>query len=296
MKRLVAVFSVLTIFPTLLPIASASTSTSECWAIVAAGYPAFMMYADYANNVLKKHSFDGIKYLGLAYKIEVREAITDWLKTHSDSNDIIFIYITSHGGGYDKKDRVLDGPLPDLIDGEKELELEKGEVDEGLEIRETDPKKDFDGDGKIEDDVWVGIDECIAFKPTGGMLEEPQYYWDDEVKADLAKLDGHYWRLIFYFDGCRVENETESCYSGGFIRDLSTPDRIIISTSNETEGGHKYFGRLFFDALNPDLDSYGDADTYSYYLNGVEYKDGKVSIWEAFNYAWKNDPKRISAD
>ena len=292
MKRLVVVFSIITLvlLPT-VPI-SASASPSKLWAVVATGYLAFKEVTDCANSVLEKYPFDEINYLGVAYKTEVREAITSWLKTRSDSNDLIFIYISSHGGGYNSKDHVLDGPLPDLIDGKKHLEPEKDEVDEGLEIRETDPMKDLDGDGKIEDDVWVGIDECIAFNPSGD--PEPHYYWDDEVRADLAKLDGHYWRLVFFFDGCREKNGTESCYSGGFIRDLSAPRRIIISTSDETEGGYEHFGELFFDALNPDLD--GDADTYSYVLNGVAYKDGKVSMWEAFQYAWTNDPKRMSGD
>jgi len=33
-------------------------------------------------------------------KVNVRSAITSWLKDSSDENDIVFIYYASHGGGY----------------------------------------------------------------------------------------------------------------------------------------------------------------------------------------------------
>jgi len=262
-------------FLALLPTISVSASswTSKRWAIIATGYLAFDGYTDYANSVLEKYSFDEISNLGVAYKEEIRNAITS-LAEVSDSDDLIFIYIASHGGGWDDEFGLI-APFPTCIDGSR------GDlVDEGLEVTETLLQRDIDGDEEIEDDVWAGIDEGIAINPDGGW--EADYYWDDEVREDLAQLNGHYRRLFFFFDGC---------YSGGFIGDLSDPGRIIVSLCNETEGGYDDFGELFFNALDPDNNAFAVADDPP-----LGNDDNRVSMWEAFQYAWIYDPKRISGD
>lgn len=268
MKRLVAVFSILTMFlvlSTTIPV-SASSWTSKRWALIVVGFndiegvSEFMPDAIYLRDVLKKYysfSDSNIKFLNCPTKKNLRSAITGWLGDHSDDDDLILIFIVSHGGGLD--------------------ENHGGRVDES-------------------GDELDGIDECIFILPS------PSYtikqYWDDEMKEDLANLN--YWRLIFFLNTCKSENSTYDCYGGGFIRDLSAPGRIIITPCGETEKSQNYeispgdghrdsagcFSRPFIDALNRSNNAFDEADNF----------DGRVSMWEAFWYAWKNDPYRISGE
>lgn len=66
-----------------------------------------------------------------ATKENMRWAITNWLDQSSDSNDIIFIFWTGHGAGYDSyynEVRGLEEPER-AIDGSR-----GGPVDEGNEV------------------------------------------------------------------------------------------------------------------------------------------------------------------
>jgi hypothetical protein len=54
--------------------------------------------------------------------------------------------------------------------------------------------------------------------------------------------------MIAFIFGCKFENSTEGCYTGGFIDDLYGYRRIIISSSNETyySGGNGVWEYGFF--------------------------------------------------
>jgi len=227
-----------------------ASSTNELWALIVPGYaeryPEYSEFspdAEYLRDVLEtKYSFSGINFLNSPYKNDLRNAITTWLGSHSDEDDTILIFITSHGGGLD--------------------ELHGGGVD-------------------LSGDELDGIDECIFLcRGPGYSIEQ---YWDDEVRDDLANLT--YWRLIFFID---------TCYSGGFIRDLSAPGRIIVTPCNETskaycyalepyESGYQegYFSRPFIEALDNSTEAFDVADSND---------DKRTSILEAFEYAWNTDP------
>jgi len=268
------------------------------WALIVAGDYEFTCDPDYLESVLDEHySFKGIKYLKNSPngKQDVRDAITGWLEQKSDDNDLIFIFILSHGGGYHWLKKELYGP-DNSIDGSR-----GDQEDEGNEFRETDVNIDFDGDGTFESTVWGGIDECIQIRMTENAF--PEYYWDDEIKQDLASLS--YRRLIFLSD---------CCFGGGFIDDLSAQNRIIMSPCNETTFGWSEefpgtsqlvgcMSRPFINALNPEpqllLDDYGypiiDPETGlpilidAFNLADIN-GDGVVSMWEAFRYAYQNNP------
>lgn len=81
----------------------------------------------------------------------------------------------------------------------------------------------------------------------------------------------------------------EPCFSGGLIRDLRGPNRVIVSAANEFEfswgggpGNHDIFSYYFTTALN-------GADHTGTSVNADTNGDGKVSILEAFLYAKSHD-------
>lgn len=292
MKRYAVLFSFLLLSLVLIspPTAvSLTVSFHKRWALIVTAHLDFQKSYDVSElRVALADYYDfTVRRIAEPDKQDIREAITDWIGSRSDSDDLVFIYIEGHGTGYDLEEGCLDGP-EDAIDGSR------GDPrDEGDEFRETDINIDFDEDGVLESDVWGGIDESIMVLNSlmGGI---PEYYWDDEVKEDLATLS--YGRLIFFWNGPKLPNSTGSCHSGGFVRDLSAPDRIIVAPSSETEiawgrvdpeTGYcfGYFSRPFIRALSPNFPSYFQEAN----ING----DGAVSIWEAFNYAYQNDPARI---
>ena len=292
----------------------------------------FQADTSYMNNVLSmRYHFDEVLYLHpnattgqCLNKTIVRWAIRDWLGARSNADDLIFIFIFSHGNGvtyYNETLSMLEGGRWELDSDEgdefSESVLISGEYDywyQQVRIncpcgacypitmqycptcgRETVFGIDFDGDGIIEPDVYAGVDECLKIE-TNDDVWPPEYdnYWDDEMKEDLDTLD--YGKMVVLLEACRVVNETGACFSGGFIRDLSTPNRIIITSSNETSSSwarpidtipsppkgfraEGYFSRPFIQALA--FPVIADVD-----FNGL------VSIGEAWQFAWLFDEAR----
>jgi len=212
----------------------------------------------------------------VATKENVRSKITTWFWFQVDEDDILLIYFATHGGGF-------NGTSFDAA-GNPMLE-------EGARI-------DKSGDETLEhqypNGTWFGVDECIYLS-----AGTDHYYYDDELKQDLDAIN--YGTLIVMFQACITENGT--CFSGGFIDDLSADNRIIITSSNETSYSYKdsdrdgfsEFSEAFIDALygwnttvcppweDPDRikeENEVDADFDN---------NGHVSIWEAFQYALAND-------
>ncbi len=153
---------------------------------------------------------------------------------------------------------------------------------------------DLNSNGNTND--WVGIDECIW------LWDEK--YWDDELRDDLNTLT--YQTLVFVRHGSLEEDK--GCFGGGLIDDISALNRIIMTASNETAysvswvGGYGIWAEKFIDALHGEETIWNsttmravhksprvfvDADKPPY---GNE--DGKVSMLEAWNYAWENDYAR----
>jgi hypothetical protein len=162
-------------------------------------------------------------------------ALTNWLKSNSNPDAQVWIWIFSHGVGLhhhsllyygDTEGWYLDDPY---YGGWGRAEMIS---DEGNEITEYLVDKDVDGDGTKSNTTWFGVDEGIG-------LKDEEIAWDDEFKDWLGGVV--YRRMMIFLSTCRSpepsENETESCFSGGFIDDLSAPRRIIISCTNETYYG-----------------------------------------------------------
>jgi hypothetical protein len=156
---------------------------------------------------------------------------------------------------------------------------------------------DLNGDGDRND--WVGIDEC--------MQVQDGLYWDDELADDLSYLadNDKYAKLIFVRQGC-VEGNL-SCFGGGLIDDISAAYRIIMSACNETSysygdtdgDGYSEWSGAFINALHGEKTHYDPAATPPVVHDEIPVdadtnNDGNVSMWEAWNYAWNNDPERLN--
>jgi hypothetical protein len=204
---------------------------------------------------------------GEATKENVRGAITGWLNSSSHEVSTVLIYFACHGGGYSTSSSSLeDGRIDES--GDEELEH-------------------FDGER------WFGVDECLQ-------LEFGEYYWDDELEQDLSTLT--YRDLIVVFQACVSENKT--CFSGGFIDDLTDVDRTIVTASNETgysykdlppDDGFSEFSESFIDALlgwNTTLSELQRIELENK-VNADSDGNGHVSILEAFQYALEHDDAHL---
>ena len=277
-----------------------STYIPRCWAVIVCGNNTFQPDPEHLYNVLmESYNFDGILYLSVnmsnphvnleASYANLQYALKDWLN-QSTADDLIFIFIETHGGGYRRNtpgcygDESKPAFFPDPQDKGHWAEIDS---DEGFEFTEADIQENVNGDDEISDTTWVGTDECLFLYPASGT----ETVWDDEVRDWLSGLQ--YRRLIIFIGACRApSNETEACFSGGFIDDLSAPRRIIITSSNETywsyfepETGQHYFGREFINALDPTNSAWGLA------TNLID-QDGATSILEAYLYAHAHDMGR----
>ena len=266
------------------------TSDTKYWALLVCGSEdSFQANADYMYHVIRYHyAFDGIYYLHInasvlgvnatATKQNVSEAITNWLANKSGPDDVIFIYMNSHGGGYQVS------PQGRMVGG-----------------RYDDSDEEGDEHYNSTTESWFGVDECI-------FLHQDQTYWDDELKEDLDTLTGNYSTLIFVRQGC---------YGGGLIDDLSAPNRIIMTATSETNvaygdldtpemppnppygeypDGYSEWSEVFIDALHGE-DTYRDQSQIPHVIHEEPpdivcadlNSDGDVSMWEAWEYALDHD-------
>jgi len=229
------------------------------WAALVSGFIDYTVDDEFDKLRYILTSFYGFDDTNLFYRLwapkqGLKEAIA-WLSDHSDYGDQVFLYIGTHGGGWDSQDNSLHGGRNDT------------DCDEGPELFNATANR------------WYGVDESLYFE------YGDERYWDDELAADLSTVKCG--TMIAVILGCKFENSTEGCYTGGFIDDLSAYRRIIITPTNETRPAwynwkweYGYFSQPFIDCLAPCYQPFHDADS-----NG----DGAVSINEAFWYAWSED-------
>jgi len=103
--------------------------------------------------------------------------------------------------------------------------------------------------------------------------------YDDEFARLLSDIRG---KMIIVM---------KQCFSGGFIKELSGPRRIVISSCGENEfswgrsdGNYGEFTFHFMAAVN-------GRDPYRRAVNADSNRDGKISMVEAFNYARRHDSR-----
>ena len=172
------------------------------------------------------------------------------------------------------------------------LDCISGLADPGdLIVRGTDT--DNDGysnylDMNLDSDLldYISFDE---------FLSSSYILYDDELSNLFSQIDPGTTKSFF----------TESCFSGGFIRDLSNMSIITLTASEEddTSSGN-YFIRHFFMSLNNGCDQFGTPSAYpgydcgSFFYNDINESldidnDGLISFAEAF---LKSYDERVSSD
>jgi hypothetical protein len=137
---------------------------------------------------------------------------------------------------------------------------------------------DYDNDGLFDGvdvnndndkDDWVSIDETV-FMPT-----VTDTFSDDDMRNWLAPINAG--AIVFV---------TQTCFGGGFVEDLSAPNRIIIANSEEeTQSFTDRFIRNLMSALTGLTYPVSSGDPSTADAN----HDGKVDFAEAFNFASSND-------
>jgi len=140
----------------------------------------------------------------------------------------------------------------------------------------------------LDDDLndYLSFDETLSFGYS---------IYDDEFASLFSMIDPNTTKIFL----------TESCFSAGFLRDLSYQHVISMSASEEddTSSGN-YFIRHFFMALNKGCEQFGTPTTYpSYDCNSSFYNDieenldldadSLISIAEAFRKSYE---KRVTDD
>ena len=99
-----------------------------------------------------------IDYDASANKTNVRYYISQWLAGKSDAHNV-FIYILSHGGGFN---------------------VSSGELNGGRWDEENDEN---DGHEHLVNGTWRGVDEGILLQTDNST------YWDDEFRQDISSLN-----------------------------------------------------------------------------------------------------------
>lgn len=264
------------------------------WAVLVCGWLEFQIDTDIAYDLLvDEYNFDGVLYLSpvkssdkvnlVANWDNVHYAFSTWLSEHADSDDLVFIFFSSHGGGCNTTGHMCWG------------------------------REDEDGDEPLKDywngTAFVGVDECVCLQRHQAHMEPWEYeeedfekYWDDELRQDLLNIS--YARLVCTFVTCKTENSTSepSCFGGGFCSDLSAQNRIIIASCSEKEycycdpTGSSYtdeWGVVWYQFLG----CFSKPFLNCLYLFSQEFmeadmnEDSIVSMKEAFDYGLTNDPK-----
>jgi hypothetical protein len=188
------------------------------------------------------------------------------LKQHATDKDLIFIFTTNHGGGFEK-DNTWDPISGGRFDSDG---------DEGTEpLFEKNYNLDMNGDLDKNDQFSWDEDLCCW----GGVI------FDDNLRTLFNDLN--YDKLIILM---------EQCFSGGLILDIgaSNNNMILISAAHQyesswgmTSGLYDEFSYYFTCALN-------GADPQGIKVNADKDGDKKISMVEAFNYAYDKDTQNES--
>jgi len=237
------------------------------------------------------YDFDGIIFIDNVTREHVDNAF-QWLAQQSGYDDLVFIWFGGHGGGFStytdgawiERNSIVGGRAFVTWDDQRGW---LGISNEGTEVRESEIFNgtgyglDVNNDGDTRD--WVGVDEGIELDGSGEM------FWDDDFRDAVANI--RFRAMVI---------TVVSCFSGGFIDDLSTvayscyQDPVldpILTSSNETwptwrdpSWNGSYWGKGFINALWPEYPRFDEVDLDD---------NGAISIYEAYYWAWKSDIMRV---
>ena len=226
------------------------------------GYAAANIYVIYANGVAKDASMP-VNHSASKANIAT---VFNQLAAKMKSNDTLYIMVNDHGGGCLT---TAVGPYgPGLYGG-----VIDANNDETLDaISESAINVDLNGDGDKNDTVKVDESFSLWYDSIT----------DDEFGAEVNKIS-NYRKMII---------QMKQCFSGGFVEDLTTANRIVMSSCSPTQlswshtsGNYGEFTYYYFAALT------GNKPDGSGSVNADANGNGKVSILEAYNYARSHDTR-----
>jgi len=223
----------------------------QLWALIICGSTglSFSNNTQYMYHTLtQNYTFSGIYYLdvntsrsgvdALSTRSNVRSAITSWLGARSDVNDIIFIYFSSHGGGYcaDYSSEFLGMPFDHVLPYVMRSGRYDESGDEGNEVRESTFREycwrlnalyDYQGDGppydlirNLDSDPYIEID----YDNDGSI---------DDQFDNLLDLDGDGWD-----DDILLDPDSDDCCDIAIDADVNHDGTIdnFISDGEDTDG------------------------------------------------------------
>ena len=170
--------------------------------------------------------------------------------------------------GFETTYKILDINLDNRLD----IDLNHDPANPEANGTDFDNEGLFDGldvnDDKDKND-WVSIDETVM------MLYGSDTFSDDELKNFLEPINAH-----------AVVIAMNTCFSGGFVEDLSMPGRIIITASEEeTQSFTSRFIQNLTSALSGLMYPQSTGDPSLADVN----QDGHIDMTEVFNFASAND-------
>lgn len=183
-----------------------------------------------------------------------------YLASKVKAGDTVFIMVSTCGGG------LLTAPAAGYPKG-----MHGGLIDtngdESESYSEAGMGVDINKDGDRYDTVRV--DETILLWPNTPMS-------DDEFRLQVNRLN----------PGCKMIILMDQSFSGGFIRDLTRPGRIITTSTGGTTFSYNEASNLWDSFTVWWLGAFlGYRPGTSYAIDADFNNDGKVSLVEAFNFA-----------
>jgi hypothetical protein len=227
--------------------------------LTANGYRSENIYVVYADGI-GRDSTMRVNYSATRGNIST---LFNTLATKLTNKDTLYIMLNDHGGGI--LTTATGWHPPGVYGGVLDTN-----GDENESYSEASLNIDVNGDGD-KTDVFR-IDETLSLWN--------QFITDDQFAAEVNKIR-NYKRIII---------QMKQCFSGGFIADLTSPNRIVMSSCSPTEISWAHsslqFGEFtfwYFAALT------GNKPDGSGSVNANSNGDSYVSIVEAYNFAKSND-------
>ncbi len=196
------------------------------------------------------------------------------LKNISTSDDLVFINLIDHGGGWKNGGGYKNGWRFDPVANASVM---------------TDPRWQND---EFED----GTDEAFCTYANPNEEWSPRntanFWYDDELDIKLDEIS--YRHMVIVID---------TCHSGGFIPDLCGPNRIVCTSGREDEITYSYVYR-FYERIDksksPDADlnkdgriSVREAHSYACQMIAKEFKKNpshishpQLNIWDNLHVVW----------
>ncbi len=238
--------------------------------LVSYGYQASDITVIYADGLPPDDSREGKRASDMPVHFTASHGnirrVFDELQRVVTPKDTVFIHINDHGGG-----------CLTQRSGSVEPDLYGGRIDDNDDevldrICENSIGADLNGDGRQQD--CVRIDESFSLWQSGPM-------YDDEFAAEVAKVSSCGTLILI----------ASQCFSGGFLDDLTGPNRVLMSAADDVQISRARRPDLLYNefpfwimaALS------GQKPDGSGSVNADADGDGRVSLGEAYNFALRND-------